>query len=196
MKKVAWLLIPVAPALLLVYVACTSNAKSAEASSIALSRGRNGEREHTNVGVLADRCIPVRLVTEDYLLHVKSPLVSSLGQEAVIDIHRVRPIYDDNTERDDKQMPTRRQVNPRECRRLNSQAERAVIMLHGRTVDAVAAFDPGIEGYNLQRTIANAGFDTYAMNLLGYGLSSRFSMENPCSASNKWDISLVERNPL
>jgi pimeloyl-ACP methyl ester carboxylesterase len=136
------------------------------------------------------------LITEDYLLHVKSPLASSFGKEAVIDIHRVRPIYDDNTERDDKQMTTSRQVNPRECRRLNNHAERAVIMLHGRTVDAVAAFDPGIAGYNLQRAIANAGFDTYAINLLGYGFSSRFSMENPCNASSKWDTLLVERNPL
>ena len=130
MKKFFSLVLPVGTALLLVCFACT-------VFSSALARGRNGEREHTTVAGLADRCVPVRLVTEDYLLHVKSPLTSSLGQEAVIDIHRVRPIYDDNTERDDKQMTTRRQVNPRECRRLTSQAERVVIMLHGRTVDAV-----------------------------------------------------------
>lgn len=138
---------------------------------------------------LADRCVPRRLETQDYMIGVTSALPNYKGLPAQIQVHRVRPIYDSGREQPGKP----------DCARLNGNPERAVIMVQGRRTDAVTAFDPPIKGYSLQRAIANAGFDTYTFDHLGYGLSkltTNAAMENPCNVSNQWDTPLVEPLPL
>ena len=131
---------------------------------------------------LADRCLPSRLETQDYMLDVISKLPNYKGIPAQMQVHRVRPIYDSDR-----------------CTRLNGDAEAAVIMVQGRRTDAVTGFDPPVDGYSLQRAIAKAGFDTYTYNHLGYGLSKLTNnrvMENPCNVSNQLDTPLVEPLPL
>ncbi len=56
----------------------------------------------------------------------------------------------------------------------------------------MTVFDVQYGDYSLMRAMALAGIDSFAFNQLGYGLSSRFGMDNPCNVSNSHDVSLPE----
>jgi pimeloyl-ACP methyl ester carboxylesterase len=59
---------------------------------------------------------------------------------------------------------------------------KVVLMIHGATVPAVVAYDFPYEGYSWMEFLAQAGFDTFALELTGYGLSPRpWPMDNPCN---------------
>lgn len=66
---------------------------------------------------------------------------------------------------------------------LKSPAETrpAVLMIHGATVSTVPVFDLQFENYSWMEYLANEGFDVFAMDFTGYGLSPRPMMENPCN---------------
>ncbi|MFI8828492.1 alpha/beta hydrolase [Streptomyces sp. NPDC053431] len=55
---------------------------------------------------------------------------------------------------------------------------RPVLMLHGRSVAAVAGFDLPYKNYSWAAELAKAGFDAYIMELQGSGLSTRPTMDN------------------
>ncbi len=57
----------------------------------------------------------------------------------------------------------------------------AVLMIHGATVSTVPVFDLQYENYSWMEYLANAGFDVFAMDFTGYGLSPRPMMDNPCN---------------
>lgn len=57
----------------------------------------------------------------------------------------------------------------------------AVLFLGGATISAVPLFDLQYENYSWMEYLANAGFDVFAMDFTGYGLSPRPMMENPCN---------------
>ena len=59
----------------------------------------------------------------------------------------------------------------------------AVLMIHGATVSTVPVFDLQFENYSWMEYLANAGFDVFAMDVTGYGLSPRPMMENPCNVA-------------
>ncbi len=59
--------------------------------------------------------------------------------------------------------------------------------MHGRTVDAISAFDVPYKDYSIMRAMAYSGIDTFAFNQLGFGASSHFSMDDPCNASLSTD---------
>ena len=111
-------------------------------------------------------CVPVSLETTDYFLPVTSTLPNHRGQPAVIEVRRVRPVYDTS--------PCRHQV-------------RAAILVHGRTVDGISAFDVPYKDYSLMTAMAAHGIDAFAFNQLGFGASSHFSMDDPCNASLSTD---------
>jgi pimeloyl-ACP methyl ester carboxylesterase len=113
-------------------------------------------------------CTPIRLETTDYLLDVTSTLPNYYGLPATIDIHRVRPVYRHGR-----------------C----SHHFRPAILLHGRTLD-MSGFDVQYADYSLMDAMASAGIDSFAFNQLGYGLSSRFGIDDPCNVSNSHDVSL------
>ena len=73
-------------------------------------------------------CVPMRLETTDYFLDVVSTLPNHLGFPAQIEIRRVRPIYQTGR-----------------CRGL----VRSAILVHGRTVDGISAFDVPYADYSL-----------------------------------------------
>ncbi|MDX3118413.1 hypothetical protein PV461_34335, partial [Streptomyces scabiei] len=66
-----------------------------------------------------------------------------------------------------------------------------VLMLHGRSVPAVAGFDlvlpPGAGGaptrYSWAQDLADDGYDVFLMDLQGSGRSPRPQMDNPCNAN-------------
>jgi pimeloyl-ACP methyl ester carboxylesterase len=66
----------------------------------------------------------------------------------------------------------------RETVRLGRHRDRpAVLMVHGTTQSTVTSFDIQLENYSWMDHLARAGFDVFAMDLTGYGLSPRPRME-------------------
>ncbi|MCX6602423.1 MAG: alpha/beta fold hydrolase [Acidobacteria bacterium] len=56
-----------------------------------------------------------------------------------------------------------------------------VLMVGGATISAVPVFDPRFENYSWMDHLAAAGFDVFAMDFTGYGLSPRPMMDDPCN---------------
>ena len=144
-------------------------AAQAAAAPTALS----GLDNPPEVSSVPDACTPIEVEATDYLLDVTSTLPNYFGLPAKIDIHRVRPVYENER--------CSHQLGPRHT----------AILLHGRTLD-VSGFDVQYGDYSLMRAMALAGIDSFAFNQLGYGLSSRFGMDDPCNVSNSHDVSLPE----
>lgn len=118
-------------------------------------------------------CVPIRLETTDYFLDVLSTLPNHPGFPAQIEVRRIRPIYQTGR-----------------CRGL----VRSAVLVHGRTVDGISAFDVPFGDYSLMTAMANNGIDAFAFNQLGFGASSHFSMDDPCNASRSTDAA-VNVNP-
>jgi pimeloyl-ACP methyl ester carboxylesterase len=77
---------------------------------------------------------------------------------------------------------------------------KVVLMVHGATVPSALAYDFPAEGYSWMEYLAKAGFDTFALELTGYGFSPRpWPMDDFCnldaanqsyrltSADSDWD---------
>ncbi|MEV4946890.1 alpha/beta fold hydrolase [Streptomyces sp. NPDC053755] len=60
---------------------------------------------------------------------------------------------------------------------------RPVLMLHGRSVCALAGFDLQYKKYSWAEELAKAGFDVYVMEQQGSGLSTRPKMDDPRNVS-------------
>jgi pimeloyl-ACP methyl ester carboxylesterase len=56
-----------------------------------------------------------------------------------------------------------------------------VLMVAGSTTSVIPTFDPEFENYSWMNYLATAGFDVFAMDLTGYGLSPRPMMDDPCN---------------
>ena len=56
-----------------------------------------------------------------------------------------------------------------------------VLMIGGATISAVPVFDLQFENYSWMDHLAAAGFDVFAVDLTGYGLSPRPTMDDPCN---------------
>ena len=61
---------------------------------------------------------------------------------------------------------------------------KAVVMVHGRSVPALAGFALNHEPYDWALQLAKAGFDVFIVDLQGSGKSPRPRMDNACNASN------------
>lgn len=69
--------------------------------------------------------------------------------------------------------------------REGGMAGRVVLFVHGATVPSVPDYDLDHKTYNWMAHLARAGFNTYAMDLSGYGGSPRPVMDDPCNVSAK-----------
>ncbi|MBX9658968.1 MAG: alpha/beta hydrolase, partial [Nitrospiraceae bacterium] len=59
---------------------------------------------------------------------------------------------------------------------------RVLLLIHGITVPGYVAFDTDYENVSVMRHFARAGWDTFALDLEGYGLSTRpLVMEEPAA---------------
>ncbi len=72
----------------------------------------------------------------------------------------------------------------------------AVLFVHGSSLSTVPVFDLRFENYSWMAFLAEAGFDTFAMDLTGYGLSPRPEMDGACNASFSDQIAHLIPNPL
>jgi pimeloyl-ACP methyl ester carboxylesterase len=57
-----------------------------------------------------------------------------------------------------------------------------VLMVAGATTSVIPAFDLQFENYSWMDYLATAGFDVFAMDFTGYGLSPRPMMDDPCNS--------------
>jgi len=71
-----------------------------------------------------------------------------------------------------------------------------VLMIAGATSAAMAIYDVPFENYSWMTHLAEAGFDVFAMDLTGYGLSPRPEMDDACNASEDQQKLLLIPNPL
>ena len=74
-------------------------------------------------------------------------------------------------------------------------ASRVVLFVHGGSVSSIPDYDLDYKDYSWMGYLAEAGFDTFAMDQTGYGRSPRPTMDDPCNmdADNQ---AIVIPNPL
>ena len=72
---------------------------------------------------------------------------------------------------------------------------KVVLFVHGGSVPSVPDYDLPFEDYSWMGFLAEAGYDTFAMDHTGYGRSPRPEMNNPCNMDEQ-DQSVVTPNPL
>lgn len=104
------------------------------------------------------------LVTTDHYVQVTSKVPAIEGQ--------ITQIY------------AREIVAPGTVLRGNPLENRVVLFIHGAGTPAEVAFDAPAEGYSWMKHHAAAGFDTFSMDMTGYGRSTRPTpMNDPCNLS-------------
>ena len=119
-------------------------------------------------------CSPMSVARTDYFLDITSTLPHYDGLPAQLDIHRISPVY-----------------RHRRCGPIG-----AAVLVHGRSLDAVSDFDLQYADYSLQERMAMAGFETFSYNMLGFGFSTRFGLDDPCNASQADQETFLIPNPL
>src|SRR5215471_18538748 len=71
-------------------------------------------------------------------------------------------------------------------------ANRVVLFIHGAGTPAEVAFDVPYQDYSWMEYLAQAGFDTFAMDTTGYGRSTRpAAMNDPCNLSAAQQLALT-----
>jgi pimeloyl-ACP methyl ester carboxylesterase len=134
---------------------------------------RPAGRFRPQVEALEDRCLLSGVVRSDFFLDVSSTLPHYSGLPAQLDVHEVSP-----------------------ADRAPGSPVQAAILVSGRSIDAVTAFDLQYQDYSLQESMARAGIDTFAVNFLGWGLSTRFGLDDPKNASSSDQKTFLIPNPL
>lgn len=76
-----------------------------------------------------------------------------------------------------------------------SATGKVVLFVHGGSIPSVPDFDLPFPGYNWAEFLAQAGFDVFMMDVTGYGLSPRPTMDDPCNANPAQQAILIP-NPL
>src|SRR5215831_20122411 len=76
--------------------------------------------------------------------------------------------------------------------RDRSIANRVVLFIHGAGTPAEVAFDVPYQDYSWMEYLAQAGFDTFAMDTTGYGRSTRpAAMNDQCNLSAAQQVALA-----
>ena len=78
--------------------------------------------------------------------------------------------------------------------RPGSLEGKVVLFVHGGYSPSTLAFDVPYRDYSWMEYFAYAGFDAFAMDLTGYGRSSRPLMDDPCNLDPRQQPLLVPRN--
>jgi len=82
------------------------------------------------------------------------------------------------------QLYVRERVQPALALRRAANADRVVLFVHGAGTPAEVAFDTPADGYSWMAYLAEAGFDTFSVDMTGYGRSTRPTvMNDPCNLS-------------
>ncbi|HKV05392.1 MAG TPA: alpha/beta fold hydrolase [Candidatus Acidoferrales bacterium] len=76
--------------------------------------------------------------------------------------------------------------------RAASLSDRVVLFVHGAGTPAEVAFDVPYKDYSWMAYLAQAGFDVFAMDMTGYGRSTRpAAMNDPCNLAPEQQAQLV-----
>ena len=75
----------------------------------------------------------------------------------------------------------------------NRGPRRVVLMIQGSTQPTVPVYDLDFPGYSWMEFLAREGFDAFAMDLQGYGLSPRPRMDDPCNTQPSQQALLIPR---
>ena len=107
-----------------------------------------------------------RLLTIDHYVKVRSMATSIAGQDAQLYVREV--------------------VVAGPALRTRAPSQPVVLFVHGAGTPAEVAFDSSPEGYSWMALLARAGFDTFAVDMTGYGRSTRpAAMNDPCNVARE-----------
>jgi pimeloyl-ACP methyl ester carboxylesterase len=113
-----------------------------------------------------------RMLTLDHYVHVKSTAPAIMGQDAEVYV--------------------REKVLASTVARAGTPANRIALFVHGAGTPAEVAFDVPYRDYSWMAYLARAGFDVFAMDMTGYGRSTRpAAMNDPCNFSREQQAQFV-----
>jgi pimeloyl-ACP methyl ester carboxylesterase len=113
-----------------------------------------------------------RLLTIDHYVRVRSTVPAIAGQPA--------------------QLYVRERVLAGTALRPAGSADRVVLFVHGAGTPAEVAFDVPYEDYSWMAYLARAGFDVFAVDMTGYGRSTRPApMNDPCNLAKDRQPALI-----
>jgi pimeloyl-ACP methyl ester carboxylesterase len=76
--------------------------------------------------------------------------------------------------------------------RQEALGDKVVLFIHGAGTPAEVAFDVPYQDYSWMAFLAHAGYDTFAMDMTGYGRSTRpAAMNDPCNLANDSQLTFV-----
>jgi pimeloyl-ACP methyl ester carboxylesterase len=112
------------------------------------------------------------LLTIDHYVKVRSAVPSINGQTT--------------------QIYVRERVEAATALRSSNLADRVVLFVHGAGTPAEVAFDVAHQDYSWMTYLARGGFDVFAVDMTGYGRSTRpAAMNDPCNLSTAEQTELV-----
>ncbi|MFN8066121.1 MAG: alpha/beta fold hydrolase [Vicinamibacterales bacterium] len=112
------------------------------------------------------------ILTIDHYVRVTSKVPSIAGQQSTVYV--------------------REKVRAGNALRGATPPDKVVVFIHGAGTPAEVAFDVPYKDYSWMSYLAEAGFDTFAMDVTGIGRSARpWPMNDPCNLSPQQQASLV-----
>ena len=115
-------------------------------------------------------------------------LPATHAQENVLSIDHYVPVVSTAPAMEGQvaQIYVRERTLPATSLRGNDLSGKIALFIHGAGTPAEVAFDVPHEGFSWMAYLANAGFDTYAMDTTGYGRSTRpHAMNDICNLSEQ-----------
>ena len=113
-----------------------------------------------------------RLLRVDHYVNVKSTVPAIAGQITAIYVREI--------------------VRAGTALRNRSSANPVVLFVHGAGTPGAVGFDVAYADYSWMAYLARAGFDVFAMDMTGYGRSTRPpAMNDPCNLSAEHQVALA-----
>src|SRR5580700_11488081 len=113
-----------------------------------------------------------RLLSVDHYVRVHSTVPSIAGQTTQVYVREV--------------------VRAGTALREGALGDRVVLFVHGAGTPAEVSFDVPYQDYSWMGYLARAGYDVFAMDMTGYGRSTRpATMNDPCNLSNEQQLTFV-----